>query len=133
MRALFVLLLLCSLAACSDPASEAEAIGHAQLKADAVAMVEASQQAHGYVVNLPRDVWPDSIRQLDPIEVRNHMFGVLVITEKTDAAETGIYIVTYGDATEEQNPSAGNGLDYRMIEPGLHHTSLKLRLASSGS
>lgn len=132
MRVLVVCLLLSLLVACSDPASQAHDIGYPQLKTDAQQMLVDCQSKYGSFLTIPKEDWPDSIDDLEPLEVRMHMFGVLVITEQVEDAETGIYIVTYGDEAEINNPSAGGGLTYKTIEPGLHLAHLKTQLASSG-
>ncbi|MEM1445655.1 MAG: hypothetical protein AAGF84_06335 [Planctomycetota bacterium] len=58
------------------------------------------------------------------------MFGLLVVTAKSDRYHTGIYIVTADDAEEETNPSSGSGVVYHSLSKGLHKAEIKIRQAA---
>ena len=112
---------------CSDPSSVARSIGHARLKADALAMLSQWNAGSPQGRLIPRDLWPVSILKLEPIEVYPHMLGVLAVTEKKGSYHYGVYIVTGDDELEQTAPSSGSGLSYQPIARGLHLAQVKIR------
>ena len=129
MRFLAIALLALPLLGCTNSSAKATGIGHQQLKADAIAMVENWEATAPEGRSIPASFWPDSLQQLDPVEVYPHMLGVLVVTAKSDRYHTGIYIVTADDSEEEMNPSSGSGVAYRTLSRGLHQAEVKIRQA----
>ena len=130
MRSLSIVLLTLSLLSCTDASSKATTIGHHQLKTDAIAIVEQWKASNPTDRSIPASFWPESIRQLEPVDVYPHMLGVLVVTEKSDQYHTDIYIVTANDIEEVTNPSTGSGVNYRTLSSGLHQAEIKVRQAA---
>jgi hypothetical protein len=127
----FACLGLMMLVGCSDEASVARSIGHARLKADAPAMMKTWHATGAGGRSIPPAYWPDSIRQLHPVDVYPHMLGVLVVTSKSQRYHWGIYIVTEDNREEELEPSSGSGLGYEFIAPGLHKAEVKIRRSAA--
>ena len=127
MRFFAIALFVFTLLGCTDASSKATTIGHGQLKSDAMAMSQRWKATAPEGRSIPGAFWPDSIQQLDPVDVYPHMLGVFVVTEKSDRYHTGIYIVTADDVEEETNPSSASGVGYRKQSRGLHEAEVKIR------
>ncbi|MEX2671373.1 MAG: hypothetical protein WD294_04600 [Phycisphaeraceae bacterium] len=69
-------------------------------------------------------VWPESFQQLDPVRVKPHMFGLLLVIEEGSDKEAGIYVVMHSTGLPPQD---GSGIVHERITPRLYWVEQKIR------
>src|SRR5688572_4890386 len=97
------------LASCSSSTSDiARSIGAAKLQDDGRYVLSRFAAREGPPTDaIPVELWPESFHRLQALEVRPHMLGVLIVTERVDQEDRGVYVVTENAPDEEQNPERG--------------------------
>ena len=99
----------------------AHEVGVSKLRDDLVALVASPEgQRH----EISQNVWPESVRKLQPLAVQHHMSGVLIVLNQSRRQQAGLLVML--DSKDEPGPG-GSGVDYDTLGDGLFWCSEKIR------
>jgi hypothetical protein len=76
------------------------------------------------IVEIPEEMWPDSIKKLRPDAVRTFHGGLLLRTHIDKRYERGIFIDV---ESPESEPGSGSGETHTIIVKGFYSTEIKIR------
>lgn len=101
-------------AGCGDARSHtlrmAREVGFNELRADLMLVAAVNEQRE-----IPKAVWPESIRRLHPLAVQRHMGGILLVARRDENKQEGTLFML----NPEDDPGAGGS--------GVGYASLRIR------
>ena len=91
---------------------------------DASSLLKAYNSTGDSTGEIPKDLWPESIRILNPQVVRTFHGGILLRTHIDERYEIGIF---FDLESPESQPGDGSGEIHSPIANGIYATEIKIR------
>ena len=104
--------------------SKIDRIGADRLITDTETLESATSNLTNRYDDISQKYWPESYKELKPIQVKGFNRGIILIKHQSEERESGVYVIT---ESPEIEPDSGSGEGYTKIDNRIYWADIKIR------